>query len=142
VAGKKKVATPAQIRAQVDTALSNLWGSITARQDTYFANHGSQRYWQGLITHGSIPADGVTATPTVGSTVPSYEVSADAWPAGILSQSLPMALEIHQYVRPDGVAGYVGIVRVVIAGNLWMRAQDSGSEPYRTFGWTNMGAFP
>jgi hypothetical protein len=130
------MATPAQIRSAVDTKLAALWAAVQSREDTYFANHG--RYWQGLKTHTVIPADGATATPDIGSAVPYYQAAGDAWPSGILTQSLPMSLDITQYQGPTG-SGYVATVSVLITGHLWQRAQDSGAESYRTFSWTDMG---
>lgn len=127
------MATPAQIRTQVDNKLAQLWASIQTKQDNYLATHGT--YWQGLKTHTVYPADGNTSIPNVGSNSPSYQN--DPWPNAILIQSLPMAIEIHQYIGPNG-RGYVGFVYVTIAGNTFYRSQDSGPEPWRTQGWTQL----
>lgn len=136
------MATLQQIKDAADAQLATLWGSVQTKEAAYLAAHG--QYWQGLRTHGdlSIPADGAAVVPTIGTAVPSYEDPADSWPTGIRTASLKFALAIHQYVTPNGTPGYVGIVYAVVLGHLYMRAQDSGGEPWRTFNWQDMGVFP
>lgn len=123
------------VRDAVDAKLVTLWSAIQSREATFFGSN--QRYWQGLRTSSALPVDGAAAVVDIGSTAPSYQ--GQPWPAALLSQIDKFALEITQYVAPTG-PGYVGTISVVLNGNLWQRAQDSGQEPYRTFGWTNQGA--
>lgn len=142
VGKKPKVATLQQIKDAADAQLATLWGTVQSREDAYFAAHG--KYAQCLRTHSNalIPADGGTVLPDVGTVVPSYQDATTAWPVSIRNTALKFALAIHEYVRPDGVAGYVGLVYVLVLGHLVMRAQDSGPEPFRTMPWTDLGVFP
>lgn len=130
------MATLAQIRTAVDTRLTSLWPTIQARQDTYLSNHG--RYWQGLRTHTVNPAEGTPVLPTVGTVVPSYEDPSDAWPAGVRTTPLEMALWIDQYVTPDGTPGYVATVQVDVLGKTYQRSQNVGPEDWRTQPWSQV----
>ncbi len=131
------MATPAQIRTQVDNALATLWGAFQNKQDTYFANHG--RYYQLILTHSVTPADGNSVVPDQLNLKPHYEAQS-AQDLGINIPSVPFALECHQYVTPDGTCGYQAFVSVTIAGNTWMRSAQVGPETWRAFGWTQVNA--
>lgn len=125
------MATAAEIRQAVDTRLGTLWAAIQTRQDSYFATHG--RYWQGLRTASSIPADGAESLPDVGTAQPHYQSGAP-WPATIRNTTLPMAIEVHQYVSPQG-PGYQATVTVTINGRTWARTAQHGPETWRAHGW-------
>lgn len=132
------MATPAQIQATIDADYAVFGNSIATAQATYFAAHG--RYWQGLVTHSVIPADGASVAANQLLLKPSYE--AQGWfVLGVAVLNKPYALEIHQYHGP-GYFGFMAILYVTIAGNLWVRMKDSGPEPYRTQGWTQQVAGP
>lgn len=133
------MAVVATVQAQVDTALTTLWGLVQTRQANYLAAHGG--YWTGLRTHTVTPADGVTALPTIGSTVPYFQTAADAWPAAVLSTAIPMAVAIDQYNGPQGI-GYQGTVWVLVNGTLYSRCQQFGPEVYRNRGWAVDGTTP
>jgi hypothetical protein len=134
--------TPQQIRDAADSQLATIWSGVQTREAAYFATHN--KYAQALRTHSLaiVPADGATVLPDVGVAVPSYQDSSTAWPLSVRTTALRFALAVHEYIRPDGVAGYTGYVWVVIGGHLWMRAQDSGAEQFRTMPWTDAGPWP
>lgn len=130
------MATPAQIRAACDTAVTNAWAAITAKQDAYFAANGS--YWQGYRSHSVTPADGATATPDIGTATPS-DLVGQPWPAAIRSSSLPCSLEIHRYQTPRDGWGWLAIVSVTILGATWQKVQNgAGPETWRTTPWVQV----
>ena len=124
-----------QIRDAIDADLATLWPQVVSRQATYFTNHG--RYWQGIVTHSVIPADGTATAADQLNLAPYYQ--ADAWPtgAGISAFTKPYALEIWEYNGPSG-PGFVGFCWVRVAGNLYLRVKDCGVEDYRTQGWAQV----
>lgn len=126
------MATP--IRDAVDAKLAALWAAIQAHEDAFFLANG--RYKQLLISHTITPADGVEVLPDIGTRKPGYEIS--GYPAAIKNVALPMALEIHQYQTPDGQVGYQAFVRVVVAGRIWQRSMQVGTETWRTHGWQDV----
>jgi hypothetical protein len=126
--------TPAQIRQQVDDALTAAWAAIQSREDSYATAH-SGRYWQGLLSHTAIPADGATATPDVGIRTPTDQPT--VWPVGIRSTALPCAIQIDCYDGPQG-PGYQATVYVLISGNVWSRTAQVGPETYRVHGWSQV----
>lgn len=136
-----RAATLASARLKVDTWLTNIWPTITARQDTYFANNG--RYWQGLLScagTNTIPnftaaSDGDAQADNINSK-PHYQAEsiADVFPslAGI---NLPAAFLCDQYVGSLG-AGYVVSVFVRFNGTIYTRSQNRGPESWRTASWS------
>jgi hypothetical protein len=128
------MATPAQIRAAVDSRLATLWAAIQAKEQAYFDAHG--HYWQGLRTHSVVPADGETALPNVGTATPTDQ--ADPWPAALRGVAMEMAIQIDVYDGPAGV-GYQATVFVMIAGNTWTRTAQVGPEAWRVSGWAQAG---
>lgn len=129
------MATVAAVQQQVDTALATIWATIQTREAAYFANVG--RYAQLLFTHSVPPADGATALPDIGTTVPYYEPASAAWPLAIRTSLLPFRLAVDQYIGPNGV-GYVGVVQVLINGNIWERAAQVGPDTYLAHGWMRL----
>ena len=131
------MATLQQIKDAVDTKLATLWAAIQSREDTFFAANG--RYFQGLRTHSVTPADGVTALPDIGTTVPVGQPGAP-WPVAIRNTAMEMAIQIDVYHAPGGQKGYQATVFVTVAGRLWARAQQVGPETWRVMGWTDITA--
>jgi hypothetical protein len=129
------MATPAQIRAAIDTWLANAWPVLVARQATYYANHN--RYWQGIRNPATLPADGTTLPPDL-SLRPGYQ--AETWADFGLSlpAQMQLSIEVHQYIVPDGTAGFVAFCWVTLGGRTWLRARDSGAEPWRTQAWADV----
>lgn len=125
------MATAAQIRTQVDTALATAWAAIQTRQAAYLARRG--RYWQGLATHTLLPADGLELPPDRLGTRPTDQP--ETWAeVGAMPAIMPMSLTIDVYDGPQG-QGYCATVRVTIGLRVWTRAQQFGPEAWRAFGW-------
>lgn len=128
------MATPAEIRQQVQQWLTNLWSHIQNRQENYLAAHG--RYFQGLRTHVVIPLEGAEAAPDAIADKPTDQ--AEGWADQFtLPAAFPCQLRINTYDGPLG-KGYVGIVRVRIGGETWERRQNNGPEVWRTVPWTQL----
>lgn len=130
-----------QVRNYVDTRLADLWtNQIVPRETAYYA--ANQRFWQGVrvIDLESLPDNPQNAINVVLEAVPDLTRKptdqATSWlAAGVnLGATIPMALEITVYDGPAG-PGYVGQVWAKHNGTIYTRAQQSGSETWRTFGW-------
>lgn len=122
--------TAQQIRNAIDARLALMWVAIQSRENTYYANNG--HYWQGVRTHTTYPTDGGEVLPDVGNNTPTDQPT--AWPAALLANPIPMALEIDVYDGPLG-KGYQATVYVTISGKTWSRSAQVGPEIYRTRGW-------
>lgn len=129
--------TLAQVRATVDNWVDTRWPTVVARQETFFANRG--RYWQGLITHSTIP----THTTTVdGSSLadrlnsgPTDQNStwANVFPEW-LTDLFPAAVWVDSYKGPLGY-GWTLNVLARYNGNLWRRIVNVGPETWRSMPW-------
>ena len=134
--------TPAEIRQAADNWLSARWPTVVNRQNTYASNHNG-RYWQGLITHGTIPIDAIESLadrldehPTDQSTTWNQAITG-------LPANWPCALQMHVYDGPDGT-GFVGTVWIYVTqlGKLFARCQNVGPETYRTEPWHEIIPMP
>jgi len=123
--------TAEEIRGTVDTRLVGRWSEIQQAQAGYHATHG--RYAQGLLTHSSIPADGVEAAPDRKHAKPTDQ--AESWEQlSNLPATMMSALRLDVYDGPEGV-GYVVVVGVRIGGRLWQKRINVGPETWRAHGW-------
>ena len=118
-----------------DTQYTLLEATLTALQATELGTTG--RYWQALRTHSTVPTDGATALPSVGTATPSDIVV--PWPAGIRATALAAALEIHAYAGPLG-RGYVVLLGLDESGQRQRRDQNYGPETWRTTNWRTVDA--
>lgn len=125
-----------QIKDAADAKLATLWTAVQNKEAAYFA--ANNRYWQGLLTHSVIPAEGAEVLPNIGTASPSYQN--DPYPSALRNVALPFALEIHQYVCPDGTKGYQAFIYVYVLGDLWTRSAQVGPETFRGYGWTKVTA--
>lgn len=133
------MATPQAIRNTVDAKLATLWSAIQTKQDTYAANHNG-RFWQGLRTASTHPADGVASLPDIGLRCPTDQLG-DPWPAAIRNNPLEMAIQIDVYDGPLGT-GYQATVWVSIVGRTWTRTAQVGPETWRASGWSEVQDAP
>lgn len=107
-----------QLRTRADTVLADFWNTLTTRQEAYKALHG--RYFQLLVTNAV--ADGTETAFT--ALAPSYEqYSADYQLT--FATTVPFMIEVHQWIAPDGSAGYQGLVKIVYQGTTYFRQRDS-----------------
>lgn len=125
------MATAQQIKDQVDGKLATLWGTLQNHQDAFFA--ANRRYKQLLISHSVTPADGAETLPDVGTKKPHYELS--GYPTGLKNVALPFSIAVHQYVTPDGTAGYQAMVTVQVGADIWERTAQVGPETWRQHNW-------
>lgn len=128
------MATLNQIRQAVNEWLAARWPLLIARQESYFVAHG--RYFQGLWTHGSFPADGAETAPDGIAARPTDQ--AEGWPDLIsLPDVLPCALRIDTYHGPQGY-GWSARLRVRVAGVVYERIGQVGPETWRVQDWQAM----
>jgi len=123
--------TPAQIRAQVDTWVSNRWAAIQNAQAAYLAQHG--RYFQGLRTHTVRPNDGLETPPDVGDNKPTDQAErwSDVFP---LPTTMPARLTMSVYHGPQG-HGFEVVASVRIGLEVWRRIAQVGPETFRARPW-------
>lgn len=128
------MATPAQIRAAIDARLAALWPTLVTRQNTYAASHGG-RFWQGLRTNSTPPADGADGTGDRLTDRPYYQ--SEDWAAmGVSSWVEAFSLEVTQYVGPLG-NGWVATATVTLGGRTFCRSKGQGPES-RDAGWAEV----
>lgn len=125
---------PADLQSAADAVLTDLVNQLEIVQSDYITTNG--RYWQGLVTHTSLPQDGQ-------ETVPNPNVhptdQADTWNnVGIvLTSPAPIAVEVLAYDGPQG-PGYVIIGSLVYDGERWIRSIGVGPE-LRSHSWLSTG---
>lgn len=135
--------TPQEIRDAIDAKLAVLWNKIVSKQTAYHASHGV--YWQGLRLFTVTPADGTEETPTSADNTPSDVTTTWIQFLGVdLPGTLEFNLEIHSTgVDPgDGTVenGFLAMVWVEIAGNIYQRQQGYGEASGRSRGWARWEA--
>lgn len=118
----------------VDQHLAQLWPIAKNKQDNYYATHG--HYFQGLLTHSSLPADGLPAALDNALAHPTDQQ--DSW-ATFLEAQLPAtmvyALRVDVYSGPAG-EGWVATLYLLINGQVWSRAGAVGPEAaQRVYDW-------
>ena len=129
--------TLGQLRAAIETDLAARYADIKAAQDAYFAAHG--RYFQGVLTHTSIPAHTVAvqndAAPDnmAGHPTDQAETWNDFLP-GIAGQSMPAALETHVYDGPDG-PGWTLRQRCSLESEEFQREREATGKAWRRERW-------
>lgn len=129
------MATLAQIRTKVDNWLTARWPTLVNLQETYFTNHG--RYFQGLITHTTEPADDIDSPPNRLLVKPTDQI--EHWgDFTTLPATMPAALVIDVYNGPHG-SGWQATVFVRVLDNVYMRTQQVGAETWRNSTWRQVG---
>jgi hypothetical protein len=132
------MATLQQVRTRVDAFLANIWPTIVARQQNYFANTG--RYWQGLRTHTIVPAhtnstdgDAVSDKLDESPLANRFSTWRNAFPEwdGL---PIPAAFEVQIYGGPGG-QGWFATIWVRYNGVLYSRSQNVGPEDHLTKAW-------
>lgn len=128
-----KMPTLNQVRTRVDDWLVARWDNVINRQEVYFANHG--KYWQGLITHTSIPAHSTASfgdlLPDRLLTTPSDQVETN-WLQALTGLNLditlfPAALVSDAYDGPLG-KGFALTVYASHNGTIYSRTQGYGPQ--------------
>lgn len=124
--------TPAEARTKINNWLTARWPTVVARQDAHFALYG--RYFQGLITHTALPADGEDALPDLLNRAPHYQTETWLVFNALTALPIPCAVTIDAYHGPQG-QGWVATVRGRLNGITWERSQNVGPETWRTESW-------
>lgn len=118
---------PVGLQAQADADLAAVRDAVLPLQGPYDA--GNRRYWQGLATPATIPADGAVVAPDATRKVPDHA----SWSS--FGASLPATVRCRVSVDAyDGPAGRGWAVRgeLIIAGRTFHRTLHvSGPETWR-----------
>lgn len=136
--GQIQAETLVQLRNRVDVWLTNRWPMVVSRQNAYLTNHG--RYWQGLITHTSIPAhESTTSADSTGDKLTlrptdQTETWLDIFPEWS-SESLAAAVVMDVYSGPEG-QGWIATVFVKFNGTIYKRTKATGPETWRDSVWS------
>lgn len=118
------------LQATCDAALTTLQTAVDAYQPSYYAAHG--RYWQGLMTPATVPADGALVAPDL---TLKPEGQAEDWSGVSIAATLPFSVQVDRYDGPRGT-GYQILVRVLDSGQLAVRSIGIGPESaWRTHDW-------
>lgn len=120
------------LQATCNVVLTTLQTAVDAYQASYFAAHG--RYWQGLMTPPTVPADGALVAPDL---TLKPEGQAEDWSGVGIAATLPFSVQVDRYDGPLG-PGYQILVRVTDVGRLMARSVGSGPEIWRTFDWSDV----
>jgi hypothetical protein len=129
------VATQQEITDAVDAGIAAVWSEIESKQEAYLVANG--RYFQGLCTHSTLPADGNPAPADQLSDHPDYQ--AESWLDVGYDDAAPLAaLAIDQYDGDDG-PGYVCRFSLTIDGVLWQRSINVGPATYFEQPWQAIG---
>lgn len=122
----------ASTQSAIDSALSSTISSIASAQTTYFGTYG--KYWQGIISHATIPADGNSVAADNTSLTPTDQVV--TWATfGVTPGTIPCALRVDTYKDQDGNHGYTVTKLFIYAGSQYSTTTDSGAEPARVDAW-------
>ncbi len=122
------------LKAQIDGELALLWDIILTRQLAHYSMYG--KWFQGMITHGTIPADGNVAFPdNWGSSPTDQNTNWQDFLDTRLPATLPMAITIDVYTGPLG-SGFTACVWAYANGDLYRRCKAIGPEKQpRTLDW-------
>lgn len=120
-----------EIFGLIDSAIATRWDLITAQQEALLQATGN--YWQGLLTHSTIPADGAAIPPDRAGEKPSGQPYSWLDLQGLPSE-MASALRCDSYAGPQG-KGYVLVMMVEIEGIVYERLINVGPEAYRSRGW-------
>lgn len=133
--------TLGQVRDKVDQKLVLLWNVLLLRQIGHYQMYGS--YFQGMITHSAIPADGTDVIPDNWGSKPTDQMTnwLDFWGSD-LPADLPMAIVIDTYSGPLG-SGFTATVYASYQGIYYTRSKSIGPESrYRTKQWDVISVLP
>ena len=128
-------ATLDSIRAAIENFRDAHAAKLVAKQEAYAANHGG-RYWQGIITPGTIPDDGASVAADY-TRKPTDQANrwADVFSgADALPASIPAQIRVDVYDGPLG-KGWVLTVSGTKSGNLYTKAWNVGPETWRAHAW-------
>lgn len=114
----------ASTQSDIDTALATMMTSIASAQATYFGTYG--KYWQGLLSHSTLPADGVTvAADNISGVYPTDQQI--TWATfGVTPGTIPAAVRVSAYQTPTG-HGYTVTKLFLYAGQQYSTVEDAGS---------------
>ena len=122
----------ASTQSAIDSALSSTLSSIASAQTTYFGTYG--KYWQGLISHATLPADGNSVAADNTSLTPTDQII-DWATFGVTPGTIPCALRVDTYKDQDGNDGYTVTKIFIYSGSQYSTTTDSGNEPARADAW-------
>lgn len=136
---------PPGLQAKCDQILSDLQTALAtiqpAYRDTVVGPTGRtrERYWQGIWTHASPPADGTNIAPDK-SRKPTDQ--AEDWNAVsvTLPSTMPLRVAVDVYAGPAG-PGYVLMGELAIGNQVWRRAINVGPENRRSHDWQQVRPF-
>lgn len=118
---------PPGLQAKADQMLADLQAALAGVQTSYLASKG--RYWQGLSTPATVPADGTELAPDL-TRRPTDQT--ETWTgAGVaLPATVPVAVRVDVYDGPAGW-GYVVAGLLTIGSRQYERRINVGPESYR-----------
>src|SRR3989304_6835515 len=133
-AGAQTPPPPPQLNV-FDSRLDALLVKLQTFQSDYASLHNG-RYYQALLSHSAVPADGLETNVDRLSFRPTDQAEdlSLLFALTALPDHAPFAFRVDVYAGPNG-AGYMVIAQSRIAGQLWERTLNAGPEPWREQGW-------
>lgn len=128
---------PSVVRATIDTLLVDHLAKLLAFEADY-ASTGKRggQYYQTLVSHSVVPADGAALAPDKLAAGPTDQTEklTDFWADAKLSAQIPYAFWTDVYDGPEG-RGYVLTVQVQLGAERWERSVNAGPERWRDQPW-------
>jgi len=121
-----------QTTDQIDAVASALWPGVVAQQDAYHAANGA--YYQMLWTHSEPPS-----AATAPDSLDDRPTDQPASPIQGLPATMRSRMKIDTYGQP---AGWVMTLQALIAGEVWQRSIDCGTDQSRNEAWAVLPPAP
>ncbi len=107
-----------ELQQTADTAMSSIWDTFTAKQNTYYQNHG--RYFGLWATSEAIPEEGVSLNASIN--IDPREEHPEEYNF-VLPAQLPFQLLMHQH----GDAGYTVTIKMIHGGTTYIKKISQGT---------------
>ena len=120
------------MRAAINLDAAFIVPLLRLRQELYKRFTG--RYFQGLRTHDSIPANGNAVLPGRYLTHPTDQTFTWSDLRFFQYANLPYSMTIDTYDGPAG-KGYALTITITISGAIWERTWNEGGETWRATDW-------
>lgn len=122
----------ASTQADIDAAVASLLSSIDSYQAAYYSTYGT--YWQGLVSHTIVPANGTSVAASNLSATPTDQTV--TWATfGVTPGTIPAAVQVDVYKKPTGAQGYTKKVLFIYSAGFYSTSTDSGNNPSGNVSW-------
>lgn len=122
--------------SQFDDELAVIDARLVAFQRAYIGGETGFQYWQGLLTHSVVPADGESVLADRQTLIPVQTQSPKSWAStGVLPTTMKIAFRVDVYLDRRG-RGWTLTGLVTLAGQLWSKTLNHGHLLDRESDWS------